>query len=47
MAFEVPTRHNTKLRQLVERINADEELQQLWQQYEDTYRTKPVEIDIR
>ena len=30
MVFEVPTRHNAKLQQLVERINADEELQQLW-----------------
>jgi metal-dependent HD superfamily phosphatase/phosphodiesterase len=30
MAFEVPTRHNTKLKQLVECINADEELKQLW-----------------
>jgi metal-dependent HD superfamily phosphatase/phosphodiesterase len=30
MAFEVPTRHNTKLKQLVKRINGDEELKQLW-----------------
>lgn len=31
MAFKVPTRHNEKLRQLVERINADPELLQWWQ----------------
>lgn len=30
MVFEVPTRHNTKLQQLVDRINADAELKQLW-----------------
>jgi hypothetical protein len=30
MIFEVPTRHNQNLRQLVERINADLELLQLW-----------------
>jgi metal-dependent HD superfamily phosphatase/phosphodiesterase len=30
MLFEVPARHNTKLQQLIERINADEELLQLW-----------------
>ncbi len=28
--FTVPTRHNEKLRELVSRINADEELKQLW-----------------
>jgi hypothetical protein len=30
MIFEVPTRHNIKLQQLVERINAEAELVQLW-----------------
>lgn len=30
MDFEVPTRHNKKLQQLVDRINADVELKQLW-----------------
>ncbi len=30
MVLEVPTRHNDKLLQLVERINADAELVQLW-----------------
>lgn len=30
MVFEVPTRHNTTLQQLVERIEADAELKQLW-----------------
>lgn len=30
MIFQVPTRHNVKLQQLVERINADVELGQLW-----------------
>ena len=30
MTFEVPTRHNTNLQQLVERVNADAELIQLW-----------------
>jgi hypothetical protein len=30
MIFQVPTRHNVKLQQLVERINADAELVQLW-----------------
>lgn len=30
MNFEVPTRHNAKLSQLVDRINADQELLQLW-----------------
>jgi metal-dependent HD superfamily phosphatase/phosphodiesterase len=30
MTFQVPTRHNVKLQQLVERINADVELAQLW-----------------
>ena len=30
MTFKVPARHNAKLRQLVERINTDEELIQLW-----------------
>lgn len=29
-AFSVPARHNPKLQMLVERINADEELRQLW-----------------
>jgi metal-dependent HD superfamily phosphatase/phosphodiesterase len=28
--FNIPTRHNQKLQQVVERINADEELWQLW-----------------
>jgi len=30
MPFEIPTRHNEKLRTLVERINQDAELWQLW-----------------
>jgi metal-dependent HD superfamily phosphatase/phosphodiesterase len=30
MAFSVPTRHNQMLAQLVERVNADQELLQLW-----------------
>jgi hypothetical protein len=30
MSFEVPTRHNAILQQLVERVNADAELLQLW-----------------
>lgn len=30
MVFEVPTRHNLKLQQLVDRIKADAELTQLW-----------------
>ena len=30
MSFQVPARHNTKLQQLMDRINADEELLQLW-----------------
>lgn len=30
MTFEVPARHNPRLQQLVEKINADEELVQLW-----------------
>ena len=30
MPFEIPTRHNEKLRTLVERINQDAELTQLW-----------------
>ncbi|MFQ6058678.1 MAG: HD domain-containing protein [Anaerolineae bacterium] len=30
MALNVPTRHNRKLRRLMERINQDAELQQLW-----------------
>jgi len=30
MSFQVPARHNTKLQQLQERINADAELLQLW-----------------
>jgi len=30
MSFEVPTRHNATLQQLVERVNADAELLQLW-----------------
>lgn len=30
MIFEVPARHNVKLQQLIERVNADEELLQLW-----------------
>ncbi|MDI7274369.1 MAG: HD domain-containing protein [Anaerolineae bacterium] len=30
MPIRVPTRHNLKLRQVVERINADAELHQLW-----------------
>ncbi len=30
MTFEVPARHNVKLQQLVERINAETELVQLW-----------------
>lgn len=30
MLFEIPTRHNQKLRTLVERINQDAELWQLW-----------------
>jgi len=30
MSFQVPARHNTKLQQLMDRINADAELLQLW-----------------
>ena len=30
MSLNVPTRHNEKLQQVVERINQDAELQQLW-----------------
>jgi len=30
LAFSVPARHNPKLQALVERINADEELRQMW-----------------
>lgn len=30
MSLQVPSRHNTKLQQLLERINADAELGQLW-----------------
>jgi metal-dependent HD superfamily phosphatase/phosphodiesterase len=30
MSFQVPARHNTKLQQLMDRINADMELLQLW-----------------
>lgn len=30
MAFKIPTKNNTKLQQLVERIDADKELWQLW-----------------
>ncbi len=30
MIFQVPTRHNAKLQQLVERVNGDAELLQLW-----------------
>lgn len=30
MSFQVPARHNTKLQQLIDRINADAELLQLW-----------------
>ena len=30
MSFQVPSRHNTKLQQLMDRINADAELLQLW-----------------
>lgn len=30
MTFEVPARHNARLKQLVDHINADAELQQLW-----------------
>ena len=30
MTFEVPARHNPRLQHLIQRINQDEELQQLW-----------------